>query len=129
MSRDSVSILVLEDFDMNRSRNSDYVTSHLAAEHIAASLPTLQARMLRAFAVERTANEAAEYCFEVYGEKTKESYRKRCHELVQAGHIVPRGKRKCVDSGRYARVFSLALSADRKQGTLFVMDADANTND
>jgi len=34
-----------------------------------------------------------------------------------------------VDSGRYARVFSLALSADRKQGTLFVMDADANTKD
>ncbi len=129
MSRAPVSILVLEDFDMNLSRNSDYVTSHQAAEHIASSLPTLQARMLRAFAVERTANEAAEYCFQMYGEKTKESYRKRAHELVRAGHIVPRGKRKCADSGRYARVFSLALSADRKQGTLFVMDADANTND
>lgn len=114
---------------MNLSRNSDYVTSHQAAEHIASSLPTLQARMLRAFAVERTANEAAEYCFQSYGEKTKESYRKRAHELVRAGHIVPRGKRKCADSGRYARVFSVALSADRKQGTLFVMDADVNTND
>ena len=129
MSRDSVSIEVLEDFDMNLFRNSDYVTSYLAAEHIASSLPTLQARMLRAFTVERTANEAAEYCVQVYGEKSKESYRKRCHELAQAGHIVPRGKRKCADSGRYARVFSLALSADRKQGTLFAMDADANTKD
>jgi hypothetical protein len=89
MSRGSVSIEVLEDFDMNLSRNSDYVTSHLAAEHIASSLPTLQARMLRAFTVERTANEAAEYCFQIYGEKSKESYRKRCHELAQAGHIFP----------------------------------------
>ena len=128
MSRASVSIAVLEDLDMTLSRNSDYVTSHQAAEHIASTLSLLQARMLRAFTIERTANEAAEYCFETYGEKTKESYRKRAHELARAGHIAPRGKRKCADSGRSARVFSIATIADRKQGTLFVMDAGANTN-
>ena len=114
---------------MNLSRTSDFVTSHEAAEHIASGLPILQARMLRAFAVERTANEAAEYCFEKYGEKTKESYRKRAHELAQAGHIVPRGKRKCADSGRSARVFSLVRIADRKQKTLFATDVDATTTD
>ena len=85
-------------------RQSDPETSREGAKHVERKLTSVQSGMLEAFALQRTANEAAERCVAWYG-GSHETYRKRKGELEKLGLIECVGKRKCRVMGRSAEVF------------------------
>lgn len=91
--------------EAKRARDCDPVTSQESAEQISTKLTLLQSRMLAAFSLPRTANEAARACVDQHGEHDQDTYRKRKHELQRKGLIECVGRRKCFDKGGSAEVF------------------------
>ena len=86
------------------ARQSDPATSKKAAAEVNIKLPAAQKKMLDAFAVPRTAREAASVCERIYGGE-RETYRKRKLELFRRGLIVRAGVRACQITGKVAEVF------------------------
>ena len=85
------------------SRKSDPDTSTDAAEQIRTSQSILRSRMYEAFLHgPKTAEEAAEWCREAYGEHSAASYRKRSGELEKRGLICKGQRVRCSVTGGIA---------------------------
>ena len=95
------------DTPANISRRSDPITSQKSAAETEPQLTGLQSCCMvvlgRALSA-RTANEIAAECVRQYG-KMAESYRKRLHELVEAGKAIECGDRACEVTGKSAMTF------------------------
>ena len=88
-------------------RRSDPITSQKSAAETEPKLNGMHSSCLWVLgrAVQpRTANEIAIECVRQYG-KLAESYRKRVHELVEAGKAVECGERPCEITGKSAMTF------------------------
>ncbi len=94
------------------SRKSDPITSQKSAAKTEPQLTGLQSCCMvvlgRAITA-RTANEIAVECVRRYG-KLAESYRKRLHELVEAGKAIECGDRVCEVTGSTAMTFRVKES-------------------
>ena len=99
--------LTLFDTPAKLSRKSDPITSQKSAAETEPKLNGLQSCCMwilgRALSP-RTANEIASECVRQYG-KMAESYRKRMHELVDAGFVIECGERACEVTGKNAMTF------------------------
>ena len=90
-----------------RSRDVDPDTSHMAAAQVARKSRSLHEAMvdsLRLAGHAMTAQEMAAACVARCG-GLAESYRKRCHELVNEGLITQCGARVCGITGAIANTF------------------------
>lgn len=107
LRRCPLSQLTLFDSPAHISRKSDPITSQISAADTEPRLNGLQSSCLwvlgRAVSP-RTANEIAIECVRQYG-KMAESYRKRVHELVEAGKAVECGERACEVTVKSAMTF------------------------
>jgi len=89
-------------------RTTDPETSHAAAEVILDALPNVQADIMRILAdmpEPATAVEIGRWCESCIAGANRDTYRKRPHEMVQAGLLVECEKRACKFSGLMAATF------------------------
>lgn len=78
------------------ARDRDRKPSHDSAKRVRDYLPEIQKQLLAAFRCKpMTANEAAHMCTVNGGQYSRESYRKRAHELEKKGLIRIVGTRSC----------------------------------
>ena len=90
-----------------RARDVDSDTSHMAAAHVARKSRALHDAMIDSLRISghaMTAQEMAAACVTRCG-GLAESYRKRAHELVADGLIVPCGVRVCGVTGASANIY------------------------
>ena len=89
------------------ARSSDPITSHQSAAETEVKLGTIKAAVLDILQMTpepMTAQEAALASVKIYGGMT-ETYRKRCHELVNDGLATECGFRPCQITGKNAQTF------------------------
>ena len=95
-------------FDPPASRRTDPPTSAIGAGHANQISGKLKTRMYQAFLNgPKTANEAAAFCVQSYGDHGHESYRKRSGELARDGLIQSSCSARCRVTGHAAEVWEV----------------------